>query len=93
MNRRDRKELKRLQEALANAKVGTPVYDRLLEERDNFEKSLVKRKLDGKTFLGVSKDTLVACGFGAAQLFILADLQDRKFLPKNLFPFLTKPKP
>jgi len=92
MNKRDRQELKRLQEALAYAKPGTPVYDKLLEERENFEKSLVKRKLDNKTLLGVSKDTLIGCGFGLAQLAILVNWQDKKFLPKNLFNFLNKPK-
>lgn len=92
MRREHRKELKRLREALAKTPPGTAEYDKLLDEIDKFVKSLVVEKNSRSKLCGMSKDTLIACLFGVGQLVFLAKAQDEKFLPKNLFSFLIKPK-
>lgn len=86
MNRRGRKELIRLQDELANAIPGSQHYKDLLEDLKNHG---VAMKVNETSLIpGVKNETLAIGAIGAAEIGLLAKIQDLKFMPKNLFSML-----
>ena len=88
MKKVDRQELDRVKKALAEAKPGTPEYAMLLEQRIKFMEAVDKEGNNANLIPGVKNDTIAAGVIGAAQIGILAYLQDVKYLAKNLINLL-----
>lgn len=88
MNKMDRQELLRIKTALGQATPGSDEYKALLEQRLKFDQAITREEANAPLIPGVKNETLVVGAIGAAEVGLLAHLQDIKFLPKNLFGML-----